>query len=958
MMGGFSSSLRFLCASFLALALLLGAATEASARSASALERQLGPGVEVQKDRETGNVGFVGTAPGVAIPTDAGGPLASAREFVDSLDGELGLAEPGVGLEPAGRERGPSGRRTIRLQQTYRGVPVVGGELAVNLDRSGDVVSLSGETEPRFDLDATPGVAEQEADDVAIAVTARAHQLGTDDLLANQGELSIYDSRLLGGPGPEVPLLVWRFEVTSPEDATVRELVLVDAQRGISVLNFNQTPEALNRVVCDAANTSTRYPCQVPYTRAEGQGPSGIADADAAYEFTGDAYDFFFDRFGRDSLDGNGLQLVSTVRYCEVGDCPYLNAFWDGEQMVYGEGLAVDDVVGHELSHGFTQFSSNLFYYYQAGAINESLSDVFGELIDLTNDAGSDAPSDRWKLGEDGPAAFGGICAGPGNELRNMADPTLCGQPDSTTSELYFGGEGDNGGVHTNSGVNNKATFLMVDGGSFGGQNVTGIGIDKASRVYYDAANTLLTSGSDYRDLHNALNQACSNLVGSEGFTAGDCAQVQAATEAVRMNIVPPSAPTNEAETCEVGGESVADVFFDDLENPDSGNWVSRARVGDDAWEYPQPDFFTYATSGETNFWGYDQPGTGTSGHDYAIEQTADSELPVGAYLRFDHAYSFEQDEDGTYDGGVVEYSTDGGASWTDAGALLDSGGAYDGTIGTGFGNPLAGRGAFTGPSNGYGASRADLASLAGGGFRTRFRIGVDDFALSDDLGWFIDDVRIYACVPDTAITGGPTAGAVIADAAPTFPITNSSAAGSGFELSVDGAPFAAVASGASGITLPPLADGTHTVAIRALGSRGTADPSPAETSFTVDTIVSDADATARKKQKQKGKRIKVKIKVGAQEAVTVEGSGKIKVGKRNYKLKPKSKSLGAGQAKVLRLKPVRKKHGKKIANALAKGKKVRAPIAAEFTDAVGNSVTEKRVVRLKGKLKKGKRRG
>ena len=100
-----------------------------------------------------------------------------------------------------------------------------------------------------------------------------------------------------------------------------------------------------------------------------------------------------------------GMTLVSTTRYCpNSSHCPYANAFWNGDQMVYGAGFAsADDVVGHELTHGVTESTSNLFYYYQSGAINESFSDVWGEFIDQTNGAGTDTARVKWLIGEDIP---------------------------------------------------------------------------------------------------------------------------------------------------------------------------------------------------------------------------------------------------------------------------------------------------------------------------------------------------------------------------------------------------------------------------------------------------------------------------------------------------------------------------------------------------------------------------
>src|SRR4029077_3318528 len=183
-----------------------------------------------------------------------------------------------------------------------------------------------------------------------------------------------------------------------------------------------------------------------------------------------------------------------------------------------------------------------LFNYYQSGAISESLSDVWGELIDQGNSRGNDAPGVRGLTGEAVPGL---------PPVRNMANPPALGSPDKMTSPLYALAATDNGGVHINSGINNKAAFLMVDGGTFNGQTVTGLGATKVAKIYYEAQTHLLTSGSDYGDLYNALNQACTNLVGTAtGITALDCDQVGNATLAVEMNQQPASSFNTEAAFC------------------------------------------------------------------------------------------------------------------------------------------------------------------------------------------------------------------------------------------------------------------------------------------------------------------------------------------------------------------------------------------------------------------------
>ncbi|MFT3895359.1 MAG: M4 family metallopeptidase [Anaerolineales bacterium] len=198
------------------------------------------------------------------------------------------------------------------------------------------------------------------------------------------------------------------------------------------------------------------------------------------------------------------ISVISTVHY----DINLHNAYWTGTQMVYGDAYAyvnADDIVAHELTHGVTQSESNLIYLYQSGAINESFSDLWGEYFDQTNGEGNDSPSVKWRLGED----VTGLGA-----VRNMSNPPEFSDPDRMTSTYYYKGEGDNGGVHTNSGVNNKAVSLMVDGGSFNSKVVKPLGWDKTAAIYHVAQTDLLGVASNYSDLYYALQQACTILIG------------------------------------------------------------------------------------------------------------------------------------------------------------------------------------------------------------------------------------------------------------------------------------------------------------------------------------------------------------------------------------------------------------------------------------------------------------
>jgi hypothetical protein len=273
----------------------------------------------------------------------------------------------------------------------------------------------------------------------------------------------------------------------------------------------------------------------------------------------------------------------------------------------------------------------------------------------------------------------------------------------------------------------------MTDGGSFNGYTISGLGIENVAKLFYEVQINLFTSASDYQDLSDALEQAAINL----GFNSSDRQQIQKAINATEMNQQPASCPAPDAPVCDSG--SSADLFFDDLEDPNSGNWMHGSiDGGKDEWEYTLPTYPSYCTSGQNCFWGYAQGAVA----DIYLAMTRDVPLPTGSapYMHFRHSYSFEMDN---FDGGVIEYSTDGGTTWNDAGSLITDN-QYSGIISSGHGNPLGGRQAFVSQSSGYISSRLDLSSLAGQKVRFRFRIGTDSSNEGD--GWYIDDIRIYTC--------------------------------------------------------------------------------------------------------------------------------------------------------------------------------------------------------------------
>ena len=729
-----------------------------------------------------------------------------------------------------------AGQRIVRLQEVHSGTPVLGGQAVIAIDAQNRVVAGSAETLSGRVPSAAPGISAGQAQSKAVAAlskraTTRAHVTGAPTL-------AFFDPRILGGPGLQRASLVWQVPVAREGKDLISRMVYIDAQRGFPVASIDRLEAGLNRRVCDAASTSNRVPCgtSTPVRVEGGAAVTGGAASDAnhAYDYAGSTYNFYNTILGRDGIDGAGMRIDSTVRYCpDSTQCPFANAYWDGSQMIYGAGYsAADDVVAHELTHGITDYTSGLFYYFQSGAINEGLSDVFGELVDQWNGQGNDTSGVKWLIGED--------LAGYSGGLRNMADPTKFGDPDKTSSANYTADAAvaDSGGVHTNSGVTNKAAYLITDGATFNGQSITGIGLTKSAHVWYQA-ELLLRSGSDYQDLGTALSQGCQSLVAGATVTSNDCQQVDKAVVATEMPQTPTNAATPKATLCETGTPS--NSYFDNFDG--SHSWVKAATAGSNHWLYGSEDPASggYAKSGTDNLWGDDSAVRA----DTSITMGSSVRVPTGGKLYFDHAYGFETDTDGhvgNYDGGVIEYSTNNGSTWHDAGSLITTNG-YAGTISTATGtdNPLGGRSAFVGDSRGYISSRLDLSSLAGQDVKFRFRLGSDSG--TSDYGWYVDNFRVYTCgsvdttPPETTLDAGgtdpaPSNGQTVSYANPSFSFSSSEAS-STFECRIDGGAW-------SGCNSPKaytaLSDGPHVFDVRATDAAANTDLTPASRTFTIDS--------------------------------------------------------------------------------------------------------------------------
>ena len=271
-----------------------------------------------------------------------------------------------------------------------------------------------------------------------------------------------------------------------------------------------------NRVIFDAQNGSVLPGILV---RNEGENPTGDPAADEAYDGAGATYDLYYQIFERNSIDDNGMPLVSIVHYLEGYD----NAFWNGERMVYGDGdedlpvtdrlfnrftIAID-IIAHELTHGVTQYEANLVYRDQPGALNESFSDVFGALVKqrIKNQTADQAD---WLIGE-------GLFTDNvnGRAIRSMKnpgsaydDPLLGKDPQPGHMDNFVETTSDNGGVHINSGIPNKAFYHVAS-------EIGGYAWEKAGKIWYATLKDKLNATSDFYAAANLTLEAAGELYGS-----------------------------------------------------------------------------------------------------------------------------------------------------------------------------------------------------------------------------------------------------------------------------------------------------------------------------------------------------------------------------------------------------------------------------------------------------------
>jgi len=389
------------------------------------------------------------------------------------------------------------GHRHFRYVQKKDGVEIVGADLVVHVDVKGAVYGVNGSARGDIasDLGSTP-----------ISQSSAAARVNGDGRFAGLAITGTRTAWLQTIDGEFFKTYETIVEGTRGKDPA-RDKVYVDIDSGNIVAVYPQIHFAENRKVYSANNGTT-----LPGTlkRSEGQAATTDIDVNAAYDNTGAAYEAYKNFWNRDSYDNAGAQLTSTVHYSSN----YCNAFWNGTQMVYGDGSSSQgcgplarsvDVTAHELTHAVTERESGLVYSGEPGGMNESMSDIFGAFVEAWVDGGKNGTlqtsNDTWLVGEDilPPA------------LRYMCDPAA----DGASADLWTSSVG-NLDVHYSSGIGNLAFCLLSKGGTHPRgkttTNVPSVGMDKAIRIFYKAQVDILTSSAKYATVRTATEQAATAL--------------------------------------------------------------------------------------------------------------------------------------------------------------------------------------------------------------------------------------------------------------------------------------------------------------------------------------------------------------------------------------------------------------------------------------------------------------
>ena len=502
------------------------------------------------------------------------------------------------------------------VQQRIANVPVWGGEAIVHLRSDGELASITDDLQETISVDLIPEITYKQAIRLAMDMYD-----GSDHLTERpQADMWIYR-------GDDRDHLVYRVRLDREDGTkdTAMPVIFVDAQTGEKVFEYDNlqtgTGSSLYSGTVNVTTSSVGSTFYLEDTTRKmgtfnmnntGNVNTGTGGTQSRYTDTDDnwnatnqragvdahlgaaaTYDFYKNTFGRNGIDGNsGPGSTAAAANSAIALVPsrvhfgsgYNNAFWNGSSMTYGDGdgttftpLVSLDIAGHEMTHGVTERTAGLVYSKESGALNESISDVMGTMVERYA-----RPTNwNWKIGED--AYTPGTA---GDALRLMDNPHAVGDPDHYSLRLYPGtctpsNANDQCGVHTNSSITNHTFYLIAAGGTnrVSGIAVTGIGPDDAAKVWYRALTVYMTSSTNFAGARTATLSAAADLFGTSstqynsvatGWCAvgiGACPGTPTPTPTVTPTPSPTATPTP-SPTPTPGSELIVNGGFETSASP------------------------------------------------------------------------------------------------------------------------------------------------------------------------------------------------------------------------------------------------------------------------------------------------------------------------------------------------------------------------------------------------------
>lgn len=701
------------------------------------------------------------------LPLEGTSLREKSQFLIDILQPALGLKTASASFELEDEYEDLAGNHHLKFQHYHHGVPVFDGHLQFHFDSDHKLLGVDGMVQKNIGRLGNYLSSDRALEQAMVWLRKHYGAEALEKIELEAEELTWFAEGLVEGVKSPTKLV---YAITLTNREHIRQQLIIDARKGQVINHYTDVCELAHRELY-SSNTNGS-----PIWQDGDTYPGALTVwQQVQVETSEQAYRFFLNAFSFESFDNAGSDMLM-VDQAAFLNCP--NASWNGHSTNYCDGISTDDVVGHEWGHAYTEYTSHLLFAWQAGAINEAYSDIWGETIDILNSDPAEKPlrdecggSNRWLIAEETGALS--------EAIRDMWSPNCLGGPGKVTDLEYQCSSEDYGGVHVNSTVISHAYALLVDGGTYNGFEISGIGLTKAAHLFWQAQHYYLSRTSDFRVLADALTAAYLDLREAalpvlslapgaptefEYLTTADSLSLQRAIAAVELRTLPDCADfraalaPNPPEICLANGEELSPFFTEDFETGTDG-WTLSAHPEDpDSWvarhwalEDELPD---------------DRAGTGAFAVNPAIGHcdtlpnngvlrlktpliTIPADIQGDVYVVFDHYFSLE---DGV-DGGNVKLQQNGGA-WLriPPSAFLHNG--YNDILpnSSQTDNPLAGDRVWTGSDVGstrgsWGTTQINLSVLgveAGESIRLRWELGTD--GCDGWEGWYVDDIHVGSC--------------------------------------------------------------------------------------------------------------------------------------------------------------------------------------------------------------------